>query len=425
MSSIQKLATSNQQPSDLPTVKHNLSTIDKEPATKNSSESIAGRKRGTANRKRVLMLLTNAFEPDPRVHQEALSLIQNGYDITLLCWDRDCKFLHEEVIDGIKIERICVHSTHGRGSAQVPFLLLFWLKAYRRVISRNFNIVHCHDFDTLPLGFLLAKWKKAKLIYDAHESYTDMLTNLPGWFKKVVNRMENFLLRRVDLLVTVGEVLREALEKRGARRGCVVGNWKDPSKFEFLPEVLEEARQHLHISNGRLVISFIANLGKERQLTQLIEAVKETPSVTLVVGGDGPCRGVVEEAARKYSNIIYLGYVHPSKVPLYTAISDIIFYGFDPSNPNSKFSAPNKLFEALAAGKAVLTGDFGEIGRIVKETKCGIFVSNYSIAEIKKTLTGLKAETLDPFKENAYRHAISKYNWENASLILLSQYHSL
>jgi len=391
----------------------------------NRSPGAGSEKPATANRKRVLMLLTNAFEPDPRVHQEALSLIQNGYDVVLLCWDRDHKLPPEEVIDGIKIERIYVRSTHGRGSTQVPFLLLFWLKTYGRGISKDFSIVHCHDFDTLPLGYVLAKRKKAKLIYDAHESYTDMLTNLPGWFKKAVYRIENFLLKRIDLLITVGEILRETFEKRGVRRSCVVGNWKDPSKFKFPPEFLEDEKQRLHISNGQLVIAFVGNLGEERQLTQLIEAVKETPAVTLVVGGDGPCRGVVQEAARKYSNIIYLGYVHPSKVPLYTAISDIIFYGFDPSSPNSKFSAPNKLFEALAAGKAVLTGDFGEIGRIVKETKCGIFVSNYSIAEIKETLTSLKAETLSQLKENAYRHAISKYNWENASLILLSQYHSL
>ena len=381
--------------------------------------------RSTSSRKRVLMLLTNAFDPDPRVHQEALSLIQNGYDVTLLCWDRDFKFPPQEVIDGIKIQRIHVRSTHGRGATQAPFLFLFWLRAYAKAVSKDFGILHCHDFDTLPIGYLLARQKKAKLIYDAHESYVDMLINIPIWFKKAIYKTENFLLQRIDLLITVGEILRETFEKRGVRRSCVVGNWKNPDEFKFPQKILEKEKQRLQISNGQLVVSFIANLGKERQLTQLVEAVKDTPSVTLVVGGDGPCRGVVQEAARKYPNIIYLGYVHPSKVPLYTAISDIIFYGFDPSNPNSKFSAPNKLFEALAAGKAVLTGDFGEIGRIVKETKCGFIVNNYSVDEIKNTFASFKAETLDQFKENAYRHALGKYNWENASLTLLSHYKSL
>jgi len=379
----------------------------------------------TSNRKRVVMLLTNAFDPDPRVHREAVSLIENGYEVTLLCWDRDYKFPPQEVVDGIRIERIYVRSTHGRGPTQVPFLVLFWLKAYARASKKGFDIVHCHDFDTLPLGYLLSKRKKAKVIYDAHESYVDMLINVPIWLKKPVYKTENFLLRRIDLLITVGEILKKNFEKRGVQHSCVVGNWKDPDEFKFPQEVLNEEKRRLNILNGQLVISFIANLGKERQLAPLIAAVKDIPGISLIIGGDGPFRGVVQEAAQKYSNIIYLGYVHPSKVPLYTTISDIIFYGFDPANPNSKFSAPNKLFEALAAGKAVLTGDFGEIGRIVEETECGLIIKKFTGEGIKKNLSSLSPEILNRFKENSQKNALEKYNWQNARITLLDQYSRL
>jgi glycosyltransferase involved in cell wall biosynthesis len=174
-----------------------------------------------------------------------------------------------------------------------------------------------------------------------------------------------------------------------------------------------------------LVISFIANLGRERQLPQLIDAVKDTPEMFLIIGGDGPCREIVQNSAHKYQNIIYLGYVHPSKVPLYTAMSDIIFYGFDPMNPNSKFSAPNKLFEALAAGKAVLTGDFGEIGRIVKETECGLIIKKFTKEEIKKNLSNLSPEILHRLKVNSKKNALEKYNWQNARITLLHQYSHL
>ena len=44
---------------------------------------------------KILMLLSNAFDPDPRVHQEAVSLAQNGYDVQLLCWDREGKSAQE------------------------------------------------------------------------------------------------------------------------------------------------------------------------------------------------------------------------------------------------------------------------------------------------------------------------------------------
>jgi hypothetical protein len=190
------------------------------------------------------------------------------------------------------------------------------------------------------LGYLLAKQKKSKLIYDAHESYVDMLENLPLQFKRMIYAAENFFLRRVDLLITVGEVLQEAFEKRGATNACVVGNWKDPAMYQFPMEVLEGEKRKLNITKSQLVVSIIANLGKERQLPPLIEAVANNPQFFLIIGGDGPCKEIAIEASRSHQNIAYLGRVPPSRVPLYTAISDIIFYGFDPKNPNSKYSAP-------------------------------------------------------------------------------------
>ena len=43
--------------------------------------------------------------------------------------------------------------------------------------------------------------------------------------------LENFLIRRIDLLITVGEKLRQHFAERGARRSVVVGNWKRLEEF--------------------------------------------------------------------------------------------------------------------------------------------------------------------------------------------------
>lgn len=192
--------------------------------------------------RRILMLLTNAFDPDPRVYQEARALVEYDYEVTVLCWDRDYKKPEKEIVDGINVERIFIKSTHGRGATQLVFLSLFWLKAYLRVCFKKFHYVHCHDFD--------------------------------------------------------------------------------------------------------------------------------------------------------------------------------------PTNSNAKYSAPNKLFEALAAGKPIVTGDFGEIGRIVRENKCRIVLNNYSSKEIKKTIEDLDADTLSYYNLNA-KAAASLYNWHNAQSILLHSYNNL
>jgi glycosyltransferase involved in cell wall biosynthesis len=371
------------------------------------------------------MLLTNAFDPDPRVYQEASSLVQNGYDVNIVCWDRERKAPQYEFIDGMRVERIHLESVHGRGITQILFLLLFWLKAFLRAFNSDFHVVHCHDFDTLPLGYSLARLKKAKLVYDAHESYVDMLENIPKLVKWGIYRFENLLLRRTDLVITVGDILRDHLEDRGALTTCIIGNWKNPDEFVFSNNLIRKERERLEISDDQIVISFIANLGHERQLPQLVEAIKDNPQVFLVVGGNGPARMIVEKASRQYSNICYLGYVDPSKVPFYTALSDIIFYGFDPTNPNAKFSAPNKLFEAIAAGKPILTGDFGEIARIVREQKCGLILDSYSKEGIRKGISALISIGFREFMENSQKAASNEYCWEKARSRLLIHYDML
>jgi len=372
--------------------------------------------------KQILMLLSNAFDPDPRVHREARALVDAGYQVTILCWDRDRKCQAEEVVDGIRLLRVYVDSTHGRGASQVVYLAAFWAKAFAAGRKVTFDIVHAHDFDTLPLGYALARWKGTKLVYDSHESYVDMVHTLPGVIRTAIWHAENFLLKRADLVITVGDILKEFLQGRGARNICVVGNWQDPEQFVFAEQELAAERERLGIRPGQKVIAFIANLGAERRIPELIAAVSQTPDAFLILGGNGPGAEQAKAAAATCPNIAYLGYVQPQRVPFYTALADIVFYGFDPANPNARFSAPNKLFECLAAGKAMLTGDFGEIGRIVREMQCGVIIPDYDVARIRAAIEGLCGEVLSEYSRNARRAAGERYSWPRAAEILLANY---
>lgn len=62
--------------------------------------------------KTILMLLTNAYDPDPRVRQEALALIGMGCRVRLLAWDRDLKAPAAECMEGVEVERVFLSSTH-------------------------------------------------------------------------------------------------------------------------------------------------------------------------------------------------------------------------------------------------------------------------------------------------------------------------
>jgi len=375
----------------------------------------------------VLMLLTNAYDPDPRVRQEALALIEMGYRVRLLAWDRDLRSPKFECVEGVDVERVHLRSIHGRGNAQVFFYALLYLKMLWRGWRIPFDVIHCHDLDTLPIGFLLGKFKRKPIIYDAHESFPDMLDgNVYPVVQNALFRLETFLIRRIDLLITVGEKLRRFFFARGADNSVVVGNWKRLEDFSRSTEQNAEVRRRLGIPGQAMVVLCITQLFKDRKIAELLDALDECRDVYLIIGGKGILGDLVQKRAATNPHIIYVRFVPAAEIPAYTCAADVVYYGFDPENPNARFSAPNKLYEALAAGKPLITGNFGEIGEVVSSASCGIVLDRYGAKEIRAALERLQeAQLRSRLTENARCCGRTGMNWQKGKETLSRAYSAI
>jgi glycosyltransferase involved in cell wall biosynthesis len=373
------------------------------------------------------MLLTNAYDPDARVRREALTLLAMGCRVRLIAWDRDRKSPASEVMEGVEVERLQLSSTHGRGTTQIFFYALLYLRILWRGWRTRFDVVHCHDLDTLPAGFLLGKVKRKPVIYDSHESFMDMLEgSVHPWVRRLLLAFENALIRRVDLLITVGEKLRRTFVERGARRSVVVGNWKDLNEYERTEEENRRLRASAGIPSGAVVITCITQLLKNRMIEELVEAAKPYPDVYVIIAGKGALEPQIREWAAWDLRVIFPGFVHASEVPAYTCASDVIYCGFDPANPNARFAAPNKLFEALAAGKPLIAPDIGEIGDLIKRGECGVALSDCSVASMRPAIEAMR----DPVKRaawtrNARTLGRAEMNWKKGEAVLYQEYSRL
>jgi glycosyltransferase involved in cell wall biosynthesis len=373
----------------------------------------------------VLMLLTNAYDPDPRVRQEALALIRMGCSVKLLAWDRDLKSPAFQCMEGVDVERVFLRSKHGRGSLQVLFYPLLYLKMLWRGWKCRFDVIHCHDLDTLPLGFVLGKMKRKPIVYDAHESFPDMLEgNVHPTVLNNLRRLERFFIRRIDLLITVGEKLRRHFVTGGARKTAVVGNWKRLEEYERTAQENSAVREFLGIPQSAVVVVSISQLFADRKLEELLDAIDITPDIYLVIGGKGRLEDMVKGRVATNPRMRYIGFVSAEDIPVYTCAADIVYYGCDPENPNvRKFSAPNKLFEALAAGKPIVTGNFGEIADVVRAHSCGIILEHYSKESISSALETLRdAATRKRFSDNALSCGRAGMNWKNGEAVLRQEY---
>lgn len=371
----------------------------------------------------IAMLVTNRGIDDVRVCMEAGALSRGGQRVVVIGWDRDAQDDAYEMHDGVEFLRLAIRSTHGRGLSQPLFMAGYYALAMGALRRMRPTVIHCHDLDTLPLGIMARRLLGGKLVFDAHENYPDMMVgHLPLPAVAAIRRLEKSLVPKCDLLITVGNRLAEHYRQLGARAVEVVGNWKDAGEFTSDPQTVAQTREELGLANGQVAICFVANLGRERHLAPLLEAAAGDARFACIIGGDGPQALMVQNWASEHDNVRYLGKVPPSRVAAVTAACDVVYYGFDANNPNARWSAPNKLYEAIAAGKPVLTGAFGEIGDTVAGTGCGIVADTSSAATLRIALEALADHRLLSEMAGRARAIQGQFSQANANATLQRAY---
>jgi len=372
------------------------------------------------------MLVANRGIDDPRVCMEAAALQACGrYDVTVLGWDRETDRDIVQHQGGVEFRRLALRSTHARGATQAAFLAGYYLCAWPHLRALRPVVIHCHDLDTLALGARSAACIHSRLVFDAHENYPDMMQDhLPAAMVSLLRRAERYLVPRADLLITVGGRLAEFYRELGARQVTIVGNWKDSDSYRQEPSHREQLRRELGL-NGQVAIAYIAALGRDRHLEPLLAAVAADTRFACVIGGTGCLQEVAIQYASRYPNIRYLGHVPPPQVAPLTAACDVVYYGMDCGNPNSRWSAPNKLYEAIAAGKPILAGDFGEVGPTVRNHGCGVLAATESAAGIARGLERLAdRDALSQMAVNATALQ-SQYSARAARLAVVDAYAGL
>lgn len=374
------------------------------------------------------MLLSNAYNPDDRVRNEALALDQAKYEIIILAWDRFFDKPRQEVIDGITIHRIRLKAGYGQGIGKFFAYAYLWIIFYRQLLKLKPDIIHCHDFDTYLVGLFYARFhRKTKIVFDAHENYYMMMK--PLVLKTISNfiaYLEKRFTRHADLVIASCDANAAHYRERGAKNIVVVGNWKDPALYLFPPEQLEKKRAEID-ADKRLIITYIGSLTKDRNVLPMIEAIQQRPHFFVIIGGTGGQEPEIRQLCSTLSNAYYPGYIHPDDVPLLTSISNVIYYGLDSTDVYAPFNAPNKLFEALAAGKPIIASDLGgELTTIVNTEGCGILIPHLDSQTIGEALDKIEnSELRNAMAQNSKKAGMVSYNWKLASIKLKEAYQEL
>ena len=88
-------------------------------------------------------------------------------------------------------------------------------------------------------------------------------------------------------------------------------------------------------------------------------------------------------------------------------------------NFNNKYALPNKFFEFIQARLALAIGPSLEMKRIVEQTGCGFFSSNFSAQCMADCLNRLSVHQIEEYKQKAHEAARS-FSLEQSQKQILS-----
>jgi len=381
---------------------------------------------------KIVMLLSNAFRPDPRVLKEAVILADAGFDITIICWDRLAEYPSKEILlSGLKILRVQnVISSYGVGARQLFSLPRFWHAAYRLIADLKPNLIHCHDFDTLLCGLVWGKIHRIPIIYDAHEYYADLVK--PRLFGRsgkllyhIIRTTEKFAAHICSAVVTVDDTLSKFYSHYN-NNIVIIGHYPEKHLAETYNPIF---------NRSELILLYAGRISIDRGALLYVELLRyliriNIPTRLLFAGVFTPAieeQFVIQQSKDVNNSIDYLGWIPYQQMQDIYRAADIGLCILQPE-PRYIAAVPIKLFEYMASGLPVIASNFPAIRSIIDETNCGVVVDPLlqpsNIAEIINNWWIIPSIPRS-LGENGRQAVLSKYNWENQSGRLSMLYQSL
>ncbi len=206
--------------------------------------------------------------------------------------------------------------------------------------------------------------------------------------------LETYCMLSADLVVTLGEAMRDEIVARGVPEGkvLIVPNGVSAEFLEPLPDAAR-LRHDLGIRPGEHVVGLVSSLVAHEGIGTLLDAVKILNDrgirTRALIVGDGPERGALErQAASLRLDAIFTGRVPMARVRDYHAVLDVFVV---PRTPDRvcQLVTPLKPVEAMASGLAVVVSATAALGEIVHDKATGMQVPPLDAPALADTLQQL------------------------------------
>ena len=354
--------------------------------------------------------------------KEARSLVKAGAEVTVLCAS-DKKF--PEKTEGVRFEH-----HQGRGGLKNRAIALSSLQ--QAIKRRPYDVVHCHEPDSLLAALSVKQSTGVKVIFDSHEMWGGIFA---GRLHKSTWKMaqagyqlfERELIGRCDGAIGASLAISDFLAKSLPRQRVAT--------LYNVPVVEVFGEQPTPALSAKIRLCHDGHLTFNRGLKTMAEAVRQVAQdlpIEFRIVGDvfGEEREWLDTFVRenKLEQVIHrTGWLPYDNVG--EALSDchVGLVALEPT-PNNMIAAPNKIFNYLLYGMPVLAPSYPSSHFSVLANEGAALLNEPGSAEaLAQSIRSLvtRPELLGDMANTALSLSKQKYRWHHMEPVLFYLYDSV
>lgn len=284
----------------------------------------------------------------------------------------------------------------------------YWRKpdhqqALQLLLQDKWDLIHVNEAIALPIAIKAAQQMHVPVLFDAHE-YSPGQDTDKLWWRILAQPFYVYLMRayatQTVAMTTVADGIAEEYQRNFGLNPTVVMNVPDYTPLPFRPTTSE---------NIRCVHHGVAM--RDRYLEKLIDVMaladaRYSLEFMLMEKDPGYLERLKREAQTKApGKITFRAPVPPREIATTINAYDIGIHLIPPVNFNNAHALPNKFFEFIMAGLAVMIGPSPEMTRIVQHYNNGVVAADFTAKTLANHLNALTAGQINRMKRNSLEAA--------------------
>lgn len=390
------------------------------------------------------MLLDTTFPPDPRVENEAMSLIEAGHEVHLFCLHYGTQ-ASEENYKGIRITRKRSYRFEYKMSALVYTVPFYSYRMRKKILDfvrdNGIEALHIHDIQIAEAAFMANKTFQLPVLLDLHENRPEImkfyphLSSFPGNLlirPSVWKRKEEQFVKNANKVVVVTEEAKKELLSRCETRSNDIITVPNTVRTSFYKNVSFD-NAILEKYKTKKVLLYIGDTGLRRGLQTVIaalpELVKTIADLKVVIVGTSSSDQTLKKQVAALNMDAYVdfeGWQEMSLFPSYIKASSVCLSPLH-RNQHHDTTYANKLFQYMSFQKPLLVSDATAQKNLVEKVGAGLVHREQDPKDFAEKLLELfnSQELSSQMGVKGKAFVENEFSWEQTSKNLVHLYDNL